>query len=358
MKPIKILTIGPLPPPIGGATVLFKVLVDALARRRDVEVRVLPLPSGRDIRISDPWRLLQHVIGLFRYTPQSDVVSLHCNPTGIHVRAALVSAAARLFGKPLVIRTFGGQAPREGAGRVTPEQFIRALKRADLYLGESQHQVQDAREAGIPRAEWFPNHRPVPPIGSVGAENGHDGRRFVFLSHVSAGKGIPELIEAGERFGSDVRIDVYGPFDEGMTEAVFEGCRQVCYRGVIEPDGVVEVLRQYDALVLPTSCSTEGYPGIIIEAYSVGLPVISTRLGRLPELVDQSSGILVEPQNAEALYQAIKLLVDDPKRLARLRKGALEKRETYDVEFWSERFVQLCRETVENRQSHGRRKPE
>ena len=71
-----------------------------------------------------------------------------------------------------------------------------------------------------------------------------------------------------------------------MTDALFDGCRRVGYCDVVEPDNVLDVLWQYDALLLPTYQPGEGYPGVIIEACAVGLPVICTLWHRLPELVD------------------------------------------------------------------------
>ena len=285
--------------------------------------------------------LLRHIVGLLRYTSESDVVALHCNPRGLRARVAIVSAITCLFGKPLVVRVFGGESLQELARLGGSDRFIRTLRKVDLYLVETRRQVQEARDK-VARVEWFPNHRRMPPAEHGRIEADHPCRRFVFIGHVKATKGILEIIEAGERFDGNVGIDVFGPFEDGMTEAVFDGLRRVHYRGVVEPDQVLDVLRQYDVLLLPTYYSGEGYPGIIIEAFSVGLPVITTRWRRLPELVDGHSGVLVEPRNPEALYQAMKLLVDDPEQLARLRRGSLERRTAFDVAEWSDRFVEYC----------------
>ena len=61
---------------------------------------------------------------------------------------------------------------------------------------------------------------------------------------------------------------------------------------------------EYDVLVLPTFWKGEGYPGVIIEAFSVGLPVVATNLPGISEMIDSQSGILVPPHSASTLAKA------------------------------------------------------
>jgi glycosyltransferase involved in cell wall biosynthesis len=64
-------------------------------------------------------------------------------------------------------------------------------------------------------------------------------------------------------------------------------------------------LAQYDLLLLPSY--REGYPGIIIEALSVGIPVVSTRVGGIPEIIEcEHNGLLVECHQPVELAKAIR----------------------------------------------------
>jgi len=353
LSPLRILLIGPLPPPIGGTRVSFRILVDALARRPDVEIRVISLPPARRNTLRAVGHFTSQIVRMLRHAPRSDVIALHCGVSAIPVRAPATSMVSRMFGKPLIIRTFGGEELRNDSGYPRCDRILTALGKADLYLGQTQEQVQQARSQRIARVEWFPTSRSMLPMNDNPTEPERPCRRFVFVSHVKETKGIRELIAAGERFGDDVSVDVYGPFREGMTKDVFAGCQVVRYRGVIPLDKVMEVLREHDALLLPTYHSGEGYPGIIIEAYAAGLPVICTRWRRLTEIVDHSCGILIEPRDAEALYDAMNSLLNDPQLYARLRRGVLEKQKLFDAEVWVERFVQYCRDLARNSKATG-----
>ena len=86
---------------------------------------------------------------------------------------------------------------------------------------------------------------------------------------------------------------------------------RVCFLG-IRAD-VADILRASDAFVL--SSRWEGNPMSVMEAMAAGLPVVSTAVGGVPELVrDGETGLLVSSEDTGALAQAIQALVDNPAR--------------------------------------------
>jgi glycosyltransferase involved in cell wall biosynthesis len=166
----------------------------------------------------------------------------------------------------------------------------------------------------------------------------------VFIGRLCAEKGVREAVEAAETLGGEASLDVYGPFwGDSLSEDIFHGKTRVRYRGPIEPDRVPDVMREHDALLLPTRHRDEGYPGGIIEAFAAGRPVICTRWMALPEMVDDSCGILIEPGDAAGLSAAMKRLTDDPMLYNRLCEGAWIRRMNYSSVAWTERFVKICR---------------
>jgi glycosyltransferase involved in cell wall biosynthesis len=104
---------------------------------------------------------------------------------------------------------------------------------------------------------------------------------------------------------------------------------------------------QYDAFVLPTKATTEGYPGVVLEAYAAGLPVIATTCGAIPEIVDETSGILLDPGDVDGLEGAMKRLVEDPQLYVRLCEGTRERTAQFSAAHWAEEFVACCREVAE-----------
>lgn len=75
-----------------------------------------------------------------------------------------------------------------------------------------------------------------------------------------------------------------------------------------------KILEQTDIFILPSY--NEAFPLSILEAMSYGIPIISTKIGGIPEIVTDEEGILIKPGDLEALYNAItKMCLDLEKRI-------------------------------------------
>ncbi|MBW9203922.1 glycosyltransferase [Bacteroidales bacterium SW292] len=152
------------------------------------------------------------------------------------------------------------------------------------------------------KAKWFPNSRKPSDI----SRKINFRKRFVFISRVEKNKGIDHLIQVTESLPSDYTVDIYGPLDKEYADLKYFENKKAEYRGALKTEQVLTILAEYDVLVLPTCWETEGYPGIIIEAMSLGIPVIASRIGGIPEMVENGiNGLLVEPHNEEDLRKAI-----------------------------------------------------
>ena len=113
------------------------------------------------------------------------------------------------------------------------------------------------------------------------------------------------------------------------------------YRGFLTHDEVDARLWDYDCLVLPTFHASEGYPGVIAEAFVHGLPVITTRWLAIPEIVDESCGLLIPPRDTRAFIERSR----DPRRPVlwqRLKAGARAKAGLFDHARWSKAFEEIC----------------
>ena len=337
---LDLLAAGPLPPPLGGTTVLFDRLVASLGGREDVSVGVVDTGRIRGRGLAGVPAFFRLLSAVDREARARDVVSLHVSTSGLHVIGPAVVLVARLRSTPLVVRKFGGTDFFE----YSPLRrclILWTLRRADLYLAETKSLVRRAREAGLTNVEWYSNSRPMPELPEE-TSAGRQCRRFIFLGQVHGGKGVRELVEACAGLPDGVTVDIRGPLGFDIEESELTGRPGVTYRGPVDADAVHGVLTGYDALVLPSHHYGEGYPGVILEAYAAGLPVVSTRWRAIPELVEEGcTGLLVEPRDAGALRDAMTALVDDHELYARLRGGVRARRLEFSDEIWSQRFVEV-----------------
>lgn len=342
-RALRVLLIAPLPPPLGGTTIMFKRLVDILSERDGIEVIILDTSRPNRNFIANFMRGVNILLRLLWLTPQVDIISFHASALGTFCFGPVVWLVSKLFRKKSVLREFGGVLDRryEQLGLVTKWVVRNTALNMDLLLFETKNLVEKFRRITSSSIAWFPNNRPLlggkPPMPSRMIEG---AKKFVFAGHVKPTKGVREIVEAADSIEEEFIVHIYGPLMDGMTRDDFHS-EKVTYKGILPSEEVPNTLRQYDVLLLPTYHSGEGYPGVILESYSVGVPVIGTNWYSIPEIVDQESGILVEPRNVESLKKAMVHLIRSPQELARLRVGACKKAKEFSSAYWVDQFVGL-----------------
>ena len=127
-------------------------------------------------------------------------------------------------------------------------------------------------------------------------------------------KGLSDLIRASSILGEDVEIRLYGygPEEEALRELALElGAGGVSFEGALEgPEALAKALDSADVFALPcikdSNGDMDGLPTVLGEAMAAGLPVITTHLSAIPEVVrDGMTGFTVPPNNPEALASRI-----------------------------------------------------
>ncbi len=338
---LRLLMIGPLPPPFGGTTVLFDALARGLDSVDDISVDVLGTGDVRGRGLPGLLTFLKLAAGVWRGVRRADVAALHISTTAMHVMGPLVVTAARLFSTPLIIRKFGGTSVFE-CSAIRRAVSLWVLRRSDVYLVETKRLVERARREGLRQVRWYPNSRPMPELASESGKPDVRCSRFIFLGQIRNEKGIRELVEATRGLPDGLSVDLYGGMGFDVDPSVVEGVPGLSYRGVADPQDVHELLLSYDALVLPSY--REGYPGAVLEAYAAGLPVVVARWEGVREVADDGTGVTVEPRDAAALRAAMLELHTDPGLYSRLRQGVIARRGDFSEERWQENFAEMCRE--------------
>lgn len=351
---MNVLLIGALPPPVGGTTVLFKQLVEDLRGRDDIHIRVIDVSRPTVGIFSNFVYALRCFLLLFWNVRWASVLTFHTSLKGVTFFGPVVHLASRLFNLKWMLRVFGGDIDtwHRNARGVNRLVFDLTVLHADAFLLERKVSVEYFKCRSNHSVLWYPNSRHGGSGGMAGRTERTGGRRFVFVGHVRPSKGIGELIEAVKKIASTTSIvmDVYGPLLEGVSDSWFAGS-PVHYRGPIANTDVIQTLMGYDALVLPTYAQIEGYPGVILEAYCAGIPVITTRWGGIPEIVTPETGILVEPRDPVELAKAMQMLIDSDQLCETLREGARAKAAEFDAERWTQFFIDLCQRLSADRKS-------
>jgi len=145
-----------------------------------------------------------------------------------------------------------------------------------------------------------------------------DPLTIVFMGRLVYGKGVQDLIEAFGRCQTEnLSLHIIGDGcyrGELEAQAQRTSCaRNVHFHGELAHDDALKVLANGDIFVNPSH--SEGLPTSVMEAASVGMPIIATDVGGTYEIVEDGvSGIIVQPHDVEALTQAVCELTRDRSR--------------------------------------------
>jgi glycosyltransferase involved in cell wall biosynthesis len=137
-------------------------------------------------------------------------------------------------------------------------------------------------------------------------------------------KGLETLFESVERLNHvDFHFCGTGP-DEELTEECVRDNDNATYHGFVSEKRLQQLRRRVSAGVVP-SIWMENSPMSIYESFAVGLPIVGSDIGGIPELVeDGTRGRLFEPDNAAALTRVIDDFVADVDTRREMRRNALD----------------------------------
>lgn len=152
---------------------------------------------------------------------------------------------------------------------------------------------------------------------------------IVYFGRMTRGKGIDLLIQAFGRLVKDhphARLSLIGsgerlPWLRELVKELHLSDR-VQFTGWLQGEALFSRLIAHDLFCLPSF--SEGLPSSILEAMSIGLPIVATDVGGVSEIIEHNvSGILIPPRDQEALTRTLLELVGDPQRRVQLREEAL-----------------------------------
>ena len=233
-------------------------------------------------------------------------------------------AAVRLgqeLGVPVVLGARGTDLAKRSKNLVVRKQVCRAIQQAEAVLCVSRDLARKPRPWALSAIAFSPFQTawielfliataPMQPASA--SEFPPECRLAVFVGWLSELKGVSQLVQAlsmvNQRDPGRWRLAVIG---EGyLRNAVSRQVAQLGLTGqvfLLGPKRQAEVadwLKAADVLCLPSE--TEGCPNVVLEALSVGTPVLATAVGGIPELVNDDCSILIHTREPEEIAQGLR----------------------------------------------------
>jgi glycosyltransferase involved in cell wall biosynthesis len=303
---------------------------EPLPTTRLIYRRPLLRPAAMATQLAGMWEVVK------RFKP--DLIHAHVFEAGFP--AVLL---ARRLGVPAVVTEHFTAFQRGLVSGYDLRLARYAFGHADLVTPDSEdlrRQLEQVQPAG--------RYRLVPNVVDPSIFHPRDRRRsgplrLLNVASLDEKKRHTDLLDALARLDLEYTLDVAGEGElaerlKGRAE--YLGLDRVRFLGPQSQQQVAERMREADAFVL--SSQFENLPVVLLEAVASGLPIVATNVGGVPEIVDDTTGVLVPPRDPAALAKGIETVASRTYDRAALAARA---RDRYGIEavgrLWDEIYSSL-----------------
>lgn len=390
----KVLLIGPTPPPFSGAEIATKLILDS--RLKDT-FHLIHLKSNLSKRNTDKGRVTFHtmtgfmliltklVFHLIKDRPELVYHLISQNRSGF-LKDSVIIPLSHIFGARTVVHLHGGNFANfyrfssiffRRIIRFTLDRVDTIIVLAERLRGQFAGTVPIERTKVLYNAANTGDLLPVSDFSELAAAraNRNGEVNVLYLGHLSYAKGfcdvlkaIPLILErapqtrfmfAGERIDNERNI----LYDERGRKIRFENIEpllnnlrkrfpsQVQLLGTVSGERKVRMFLEADIFTLPSY--SEGFPMSVLESMAAGLPVITTPVGALPEILrDGINGFSVEPHDYHSLAEKIIHLVYSPELRKQIGHTNFEyAREKFSLDTMIDRLSDIFSESVQSGKS-------
>lgn len=363
MKDVKLLLILHLPPPVHGASLVGSFIQESVIINGKFNCCYINLGTSADIssigrsslskwlRFAQiKWQVLRKLIS---FKPDLVYMTLTAKGTGFY-KDAIIALFVKSFGVKVVYH-FHNKGVAEFQHRGIDNALYRRVFRNAHVILLSELLANDVVKYvpqehvkvcpnGIPDTHEVKQYAALPSDKPV---------RLIFLSNLLVAKGLFVLLDACVHLmnrGVSFQINLIGNEGDINTQSLADAIQNrglqnyVTYLGSITGTEKDQQYSDHDIFVLPSL--NECMPLVLIEAMRAGLPVVTTYVGAIPDVVlDGETGILVPPNDAECLAEAIFNLANDPAMRQRMgTNGRNRYLDHYTLEKFEQRFVDILQE--------------
>jgi glycosyltransferase involved in cell wall biosynthesis len=303
---------------------------------REAFVGALPAPGGELGSMAIIWVQLRRLVR--EVSP--DLIVFHSSTLAWPVIPIAKRAGARsVFVVQALIRdrlVHGANPYGPVTTRLYQASNRYALRESWRVVCVSEHMAEMARLAGAAPANVRTVPNPVE-LGRFAAEiNAGSDRRDIdvlFVGRLSTEKGVDVLIEAVRSMGITGRIVIAGdgPLRSELEAAAAMSGVPIEFLGWVAADALPGLLRRAHIQVVPSRSEPQGV--VVLEALASGTPVIGSRVGGIPEMIeDGGNGWLVDSNDPGALRRAITIALADREHVNSMRGPARRSVDRFDLD--------------------------
>lgn len=276
---------------------------------------------------------LIHFLFLLLTRPSIKIVHIHGASYSSFKRKYIIYKIAKFFNKKVIYHIHGGAFHRfyYGASKKYRKRIQEPINNSDAIVCLSNHWKDFFKNNFNPKyVTVIPNIIPIPNEISFIKTKSHL-KEFLFLGLIDENKGIWLLLDTLKDHKHEIKNKaVFKIGGNGETQKLQKLIEEYGLTDIVEFQGWVSgeqkqhLLANADVYLLPSY--NEGLPISILEAMSYSLPILSTNVGGIPEIVSDDNGKIIEPGNKEQLWKAIEFFIHaDKNQLKEMGKHSFKK---------------------------------
>lgn len=341
----KIVMVGKFPPHIGGvASHVHNLSVELKKKGNDVYVLTYPHDKIRDIDdikvFSAPTLNIKGLRGLiFIFTSAVKLIRIIRNYEIdiIHAHYIIPPAlssfiASKVTGKPYYVTVHGSDVMILSSNPILRPVFRKILNNAKKVIVVTEALRDRLLRVGIDRDKIDVIYNSVdtsrfnPHVKSSFREEAgirKNEKLILFVGNLVPQKGVEYLIKAKYLMKNPAKLVITGggPLYDKLKSMADTGEGDIIFTG--PRTDVSNLMKAADVVVLPSI--SEGLPMVILEAMAMGKPIVATKVGGIPAVVDENVGILVNPESPSELASALDQLLEDDRKRKKLGENGLRR---------------------------------
>lgn len=219
---------------------------------------------------------------------------------GVKIFIPLFLLINKLYQKKLFYIVIGGWLPEFLKRR---NYLFKKVKKLDKIFVETNKMKLELSKLGVDNVEILVNFKRIKPLKENELKfNYSKPYKLCTFSRVMKEKGIEDAIEVVKQINEEnneviYKLDIYGPIEKSYSQkfaVIINNVPQyIEYKGCVDSDKSVDILKYYYLLLFPTRFKTEGIPGTIIDALAAGVPIIASKWDNVNEMIDDKKNGMI-----------------------------------------------------------------
>lgn len=303
---MNIILVSPLPPPAGGIASWTQQYLNSKETKENVVAVVNSSVIGERIYQLTNRRLKDELLRVIRIrkeinrllnSGEYDVIhyNLSCSMLGM-IKDYICLRQAK--GKINIIVHYHCDTEYMVQGYASEFIFQNICKLADLIFCLNTSSRRHIKRVAKKDSIIVPNFI-VPQYNNYERIISNEIRTVIFVGHVIPSKGYFELLKVAEKYPG-IAFKLIGACSDEYRNVKYPN---VEFTGEKNKEQVIQELNSADLLLFPSH--TEGFPMVVLEAMSCGLPIVATNVGAIPDMIEDKGGKLVNVGDVDGMVKAI-----------------------------------------------------